>query len=73
MDILKWFVRVFLILLVIAILLYLRSIQNFSNRLQPDEERVYQNKKAKKKALVIFQDSRHGTVGRFVGIVKDLL
>ncbi len=73
MELFKWFIRVVLVLLVIAILLYLRSYQSFSNRLQANDEKTYKSRKASRKALIIFQDSKHGTVERYVGIIKDIL
>ena len=73
MEKLKWFIRVLVIVAVIAVLLYLRSYQVFSNRLQPNDEKTYQKRKSKKKALIIFQDSKHGTMGRYIEIAKEIL
>lgn len=70
-----WILKVIGIVLLVSILCYLRSVQAFLKRPQKSEERVFfeghtvareaqAGIQPSKKALLLYQDSRHGTFGK---------
>ena len=69
----KWILMVLAWFALIAVLLYMKSYQSFSDRMQANEEKIYKTKKGNQRALVIFQDSKHGTVSKYADTVREQL
>ena len=79
---LGWILKVAALAVLIAVLLYLRSYYVFLRRPQKADEKVLPARRreaqadqaleaAPKKALLLYQDSRHGTLGRMAQIVAE--
>lgn len=79
---LGWILKVAALAALIAVLLYLRSYYAFLRRPQKPDEKVLPARRqqaqsdqtleaAPKKALLLYQDSRHGTLGRMAQIVAE--
>lgn len=79
---LGWILKVAALAVLVAVLLYLRSYYAFLRRPQKPDEKVLPARRreaqadqaleaAPKKALLLYQDSRHGTLGRMAQIVAE--